>query len=155
VKAVLAIPPLVALLAYLVWRHFAAQVMVGDLPPFDLRLYGDAEAQVYLAGLSDTARAIYLGPLHRADGVLMAGLTISLLLPVWRRGWLWCVPAVLYLVFDVLENRTVAGLLTDGLHEAGDVAMLSLFTGVKFGGLAVAALVAGCSLWMKWRASAG
>ncbi|MGL4320269.1 MAG: hypothetical protein ACRCS3_05335 [Paracoccaceae bacterium] len=146
-RIILAGPPLVAAASYLVWNYFAAQVSVGELPPFDLRLYGYEEAKAYLAGLSDAARAVYLGPLQRADLALMASLTLTLLLPVWRKGWLWCLPAIGYLVFDVLENRTVAMLLTRGLHEVGEVATLTLFTGIKFGALALAALLAVWRLW--------
>jgi hypothetical protein len=154
VKAAVAIPPLVALVAYLIWQSLAAQVMVGDLPPFDLRLYGYEEAKAYLAGLSDAARAVYLGPLQRADLALMISLTLTLLLPVWRKGWLWCLPAMGYLVFDVLENRAVATLLTQGLHEVGEVAALSLFTGIKFGALGLAALLAVWRFWAIWRVRA-
>jgi hypothetical protein len=153
-RIMLAVPPVVAVACYLVWAHFAAQVAVGDLPPFDLRLYGYEEAKAYLAGLSDAARAVYLGPLQRADLALMISLTLTLLLPVWRKGWLWCLPAMGYLVFDVLENRAVAALLTQGLHEVGEVAMLSLFTGIKFGALGLAALLAVWRFWAIWRARA-
>ncbi|MFM2391094.1 MAG: hypothetical protein RLZZ437_2649 [Pseudomonadota bacterium] len=153
-RVILAVPPVVVALSYLVWTHFAAQVAVGNLPPFDLRLYGYEEAKVYLAGLSDTARAVYLGPLHWADLALMISLTLTLLLPVWRKGWAWCLPAIGYLVFDVLENRAVAALLTRGLHEVGEVAALSLFTGIKFGALALAAVLAVWRFWAIWRARA-
>ena len=121
---------------------------MGDLPPFDLRFYGFDDAQVHLAGLTEGARAVYLGPLHRADLALMLALAVTLALPVWRRGGLWCAPAALYLGFDLLENRVVAGLLTHGLHEIGEVATLSVITGMKFGFLAVAGLLA---VWGLWR----
>ncbi len=148
-RVLYAMPAVLAAVAYLVWRHFAAQVYVGDLPPFDLRFYGFADAQAYLTGLTEGTRAVYLGPLHRADLALMLALTVTLALPVWRRGWLGCVPAALYLGFDLLENRMVAGLLTHGLHEIGEVATLSVITGLKFGFLAVAGLLAVWGLWRR------
>lgn len=141
-----AVPLVLAGVAYLVWNHLAGQVRVGDLPPFDLHLYDFADAQAYLAGLSDGAKAIYLGPLHRADYALMTALAVTLALPVWKRGWVWCLPVVLYLVFDVLENRVVSDFLTQGLHEVGEVAVLSALTGLKFGFLGVAAVTAGWAL---------
>jgi hypothetical protein len=141
-----AVPPAAAA-AYLVWHHFAAQVRVGDLPPFDLRLYRFEEAQAYLGALSDRAKGIYLGPLHMADFALMTALAVMLALPVLKRGWVWCLPVVLYLVFDVLENRVVAGLLTHGLHETGEVAVLSALTGLKFAFLGIAVAMAGWALW--------
>jgi hypothetical protein len=146
-RVISAVPPIAAAAAYLVWTHFAAQVTVGDLPPFDLRLYSFAEAQAYLGSLSDRAKAIYRGPLHMADLALMTALAVTLALPVLKRGWVWCLPVVLYLVFDVLENRVVGGLLTHGLHELGEVAVLSVLTGLKFAFLGIAVVMAGWAVW--------
>lgn len=151
VRVVRLVPLVVAALAYAVWRYFAAQVYVGDLPPFDLRLYGYDAAQAYLAGLTDAARAVYLGPLHRADLGLMAALTVVLMVPVWRMRWVWWVPALLYPGFDLLENRAVAGLLTDGVTNAGAIATLSGVTGLKFGFLGVAAMIALWRTGQQWR----
>ncbi|OYU37939.1 MAG: hypothetical protein CFE33_17890 [Pseudorhodobacter sp. PARRP1] len=140
--------PIAAALAYGVWQYFAAQVYVGDLPPFDLHLYSFDEARTYLAGLTPAAKAIYLGPLHQADTVLLLALSATLMLPVRRLGWLWCLPALAYAGFDLLENDFVASLLRNGLHEIGEVAMLGIVTGAKFAALGLAVILA---LWGLWR----
>jgi drug/metabolite transporter superfamily protein YnfA len=144
-----AVPPILALGAYLIWRHFAAQVYVGDLPPFDLRLYSYEDARAYLAGLSAAARAVYLGPMWWADLGLMLALAVTLILPL--RGRVWAVPAGLYVAFDLLENRVVAQFLTRGIHEVGEAATLSLFTGAKFGFLGLAVILALWGVWQRWR----
>jgi hypothetical protein len=144
-----ALSPVLAVAGYLGWRHFAAQVYVGDLPPFDLGVYGYTEALAYVAGLTPEAKAVYLGPLHRADLALMLALTVTLILPA--RRWFWAIPALLYLGFDQLENGLVAQFLTRGIHEVGEVATLGLFTGAKFGFLVLAVVVAIWGIWRRWR----
>lgn len=148
-RVLYAVPPVLVVVAYLIWQHFAAQVHVGELPPFDLQLYAHDDARTYLAGLGDAARAVYLGPLQWADLGLMLALTVTLILPLGR--WFWAVPALLYLGFDLLENATVGQFLTRGISEVGEVAMLSLFTGAKFAALAVAAVLAAWGVWRRWR----
>lgn len=143
--------PIAAALAYGVWRHYAALVYVGDLPPFDLHFYSYDQALTYLAGLGPAAKAVYLGPLHRADMALLLLLAATLMLSVWRLGWLWCLPALAYAGFDLLENSAVSGLLRHGLHEAGEVAVVALLTGLKFVALGIAAALALWSLWRKQR----
>jgi hypothetical protein len=145
-----AVPPVLAVVGYLIWRHFATQVYVGDLPPFDLGVYGYTDALAYVAGLTAEARAVYLGPLHWADMGFILALTVTLVLPVWR--WFLAIPAVLYLGFDVLENGMVAQFLTRGIYEVGEVATLGLFTGAKFGCLMLALVVAIWGIWRRWRA---
>ncbi|MDZ4391546.1 hypothetical protein [Cypionkella sp.] len=142
--------PVASALAYGVWRYFAGQLYVGALPPFDLHLYSSEQAQVYLAGLTPAAKAIYLGPLHTADSVLMICLAASLIAAVWRRGWLWAVPALLYLCFDLAENRLVTSLLDSSMTGAGAATdPLRIVTGLKFGCLGLAAALALGSLWRK------
>ncbi|MDZ4311774.1 MAG: hypothetical protein U1A24_14610 [Cypionkella sp.] len=143
--------PVGTALAYGVWRYFAGQVYVGALPPFDLHLYSFEQAQAYLAGLTPTAKAIYLGPLHRADSVLMICLAASLIAAVWRRGWLWAVPALLYLCFDLAENRLVTSVLETGIPGGAATDTLRIVTGLKFGCLGLAAALALASLWRKRR----
>lgn len=140
--------PTATALAYGVWRYYAAQVYVGDLPPFDLHLYSFEQAQVYLAGLTPAAKAIYLGPLHLADALLMLCLAATLVLPVWRWDWPWFLPAMFYVGFDLLENDKVARLLRGGLCVAADVENVALVTSLKFAALTVAAALA---LWSLWR----
>ena len=143
--------PIAAALAYGVWRHYAAQVYVGDLPPFDLHLYGFREAQTYLAGLTPAAKAIYLGPLHLVDSLLMFCLAATLVLPIWRWDWPWFLPAMLYAGLDLVENGKVAGLLRGGLCLPADVENVALVTGLKFAALGLAAALALWSLWRKQR----
>ncbi len=140
--------PIAAAIAYGVWRHYAAQVYVGDLPPFDLHFYSFEQAQSYLAGLTPAAKATYLGPLHLADSALLLLLAATLIAPVRRLGWLWCLPALAYAGLDLLENDFVASLLRNGLHEIGEVAMLGIVTGAKFAALGLAVILA---LWGLWR----
>jgi hypothetical protein len=150
VRFLYAVPPGLVVVGYLIWRHFAAQVYVGDLPPFDLGPYDYADALTYVEGLNAQAKAVYLGPLQRADLGLMLALTVTLILPL--RRWIWAIPAALYLGFDLLENWQVSLLLTRGLTEMGQVATLSLYTGAKFGFLALAVVAAIWGVWRRWRA---
>lgn len=140
--------PMATALAYGVWCYYAAQVYVGDLPPFDLHFYTYDQALAYLAGLSPDAKAIYLGSLHRADTALLLSLAATLILPVWRLGWLWCLPALAYAGFDLLENGAVSERLIQGIREAGEVDMVTLLTLSKFAALGIAVILA---LWGLWR----
>ncbi len=143
--------PVATALAYGIWNHFSGQVYVGDLPPFDLHLYSFEQAQAYLAGLTPAAKAIYLGPLHTADTVLLSCLAAMLILPIWRRGWLWALPALGYAALDLLENDRVSDLLRNGLHSAAVVEAIALITRLKFVALCLAAAFALGSLWRKRR----
>jgi hypothetical protein len=140
--------PITAALAYGTWHLYAAQVYVGDLPPFDLHFYGFEDGRAYLAGLSPAAKATYLGPLHQADTVLLLALAATLMLAVWRRGWLWCLPALAYAGFDLLENWAVSGLLVRGIREPGEIYTVAVLTGCKFLALGLAVILA---LWRLWR----
>ena len=140
--------PIATALAYGVWRYYAAQVYVGDLAPFDLHLYSFEQAQSYLAGLTPAAKAIYLGPLHTADTVLLLSLAATLILPIWRRGWLWGLPAFGYAGFDLLENDRVGVLLRNGLHSAAELETVAVITTLKFAALGLAVILA---LWGLWR----
>ena len=140
--------PMASALAYGVWRYYAAQVHVGDLPPFDLHLYSLEQAQTYLAGLTPAAKATYLGPLHLVDSLLMFCLAGTLVLPIWRWNWPWFLPAMLYVLLDLLENGKVAGLLRGGPSVVADVENLAMVTSLKFMALALAVILA---LWSLWR----
>lgn len=142
--------PLCAALSYAVWRHYALSCYAAGLPPFDLRLFRYDEAQRYLAALTPEAKATLLGPLHRADAALLVSLAATLMLPVWRRGWPLCLPALAYAVCDLAENAAVSVLLRTGLHEAGEIATLSLLTGAKFVCLGLAVVLALWALWRGW-----
>ena len=90
------IAPLIAAASYLAWSHVARQVYANGLPPFDLHPYSHQGALQYLAALTPEAKAVYLGPLHSLDALLLTSLTASLILPVWRAGWAWTLPALCY-----------------------------------------------------------
>lgn len=138
-----------AALSYSAWQYFARQVHAAGLPPFDLHLYSHAQALIYLAALTPAAKAIYLGPLHSVDLALLISLTATLILPVWRRGWLWLIPALTYGGCDLAENAIVTTVLTQAAPDAGTVAQLATLTGVKFAALAVGAMAALWSLWQR------
>lgn len=139
--------PVITALSYAVWQFHARQVYAAHLPPFDLRLYNLADARTYMAALSPEAIATYIGPLHSADLALLTSLTSTLVLTVWRNGWIWLLPALCYAGFDFAENTAVAALLTHGLRQAGDVAVIAALTAFKFTSLALAVLLALASLW--------
>ena len=141
------IAPLIAAASYLAWSYVAHDVYAAGLPPFDLHPYSYLGALDYLAALTPEARAAYLGPLHRLDALLLTSLTASLILPVLRAGWAWTLPALCYAAADLLENRAVAAVLTQGLREAGEVSTIALLTTLKFAALALAAALAARSLW--------
>ena len=140
--------PFTAALAYAQWQYLARQVHAAGLPPFDLHLYSHAQALTYLAALTPDAKAIYAGPLHSADLVLLISLTATLILPLWHRGWLWLLPALAYAGFDRAENAAVSALLTQTAPTAKAVAMIALLTACKFSALALAVVLA---LWSLWR----
>lgn len=143
--------PIFAALSYAAWQFFARQVYAAGLPPFDLHPYGLDEARTYLAALTPAAIATYTGPLHRADLALLISLTTSLILPVWRRGWVWTLPALAYAGFDLAENAAVAALLTTAAPTAEAVATIAVLTALKFAALGLAALLAMAALWRNRR----
>ena len=140
-------PPLLAAASYLAWSYVARGVYAAGLPPFDLHPYSYLGARDYLAALTPEARAAYLGPLQRLDLLLLISLTASLILPVWRAGWVWALPALTYAGADLLENAAVAALLTQSQPEAGEIATIALLTTIKFAALALAAALALIGLW--------
>ena len=86
--------------------------------PFDLRPagYTVAEARAYLAGISDQARAFYLGPQHWLDTSYPALMTLCLGLAYHRqfpRAVAWGASALALgaATFDWLENAAVSAML--------------------------------------------
>lgn len=108
------------------------------LLPFDLRAtgYTEADAQAFLAALSPSGRATYLGVQHRLDTAyppllaLVLSWTYLVLLP---RKWalLGCAMAVFGAAVDLFENARVAGLLTTTAPLAADIAAASYATMTK------------------------
>ena len=112
----------------LLWTLPTITAAAGGLTPFDLRPMGYSieEARAFLAALSDDGRALYLDTQLRIDTVypvlLMVTLALATILltsPGWPR-WLLIAPAVLGMVFDLLENNVTGRMLrggTEGLTE--------------------------------------
>lgn len=129
----------------------------GGLMAFDLRAagYSYAEAQEFLAALSDYGRAFYLNVQHRLDSAypaLMAVVLVFAFIGLFRGvlRWLAIGLALAGAGFDYMENAAVAVMLRasavagDGLTEMM-VATASRWTVLKSGmvTLALLALIAG------------
>ncbi len=137
------------------WFGPQVQAAAGGLTPFDLRAtgYGIDAARAFLTALTPEGRAIYLGPGRVNDTIFPVLFTVTLILPVRRRAWLWWLPALAYGVFDLAENWAVARLLVTGpTVEAGPVALASALTQAKFAAVLVAVVLALWGLWAGWRA---
>jgi hypothetical protein len=128
--------------------------------------YSYAEAQAFLAALSPEGAEFYLRVQHRLDLIYPALLAISTgwamvrLAPRWRwRSALLLVP-IPGMVFDYLENRAVAVMLSagaDGLTPEM-VAQASRFSQLKaiFSALSLSLLLVLILAWAfrRWRARA-
>lgn len=129
---------------------FGPMVDAGGQPPFDLRAggYDLAQAQAFVAALTPQGRAAYLGPVRITDTLFVLLMGATLARPLWRRGWVWLLPAALYTGLDLAENAAVAGLLRGGARDGAQVFVASTLTQAKFAVFAVAAVLA---LWALWR----
>ncbi len=69
---------------------FGPRVEDGGLPPFDLRPGGYAmpERQAFQTALIPAGRAACLGPVRINDAVFAVPMGLTLVLPLWRRGWI-------------------------------------------------------------------
>ena len=152
----------------LIWSIPAISTEAAGLAVFDMRPagYTFAEAQTFLNGLTPEGADFYLRIQHRLDLVYPALLAITTgwaivqLVPRWRwRSALLLVP-VPGMVFDYLENRAVAVMLTAG---AGDltpemVAQASMFSRLKaaFTTLSLGLLLILILAWAfrRWRSRA-
>lgn len=122
----------------------APRIDAGGLAPFDTRTagYSYADALAFLEALSPEGRAVYLGPERLADTVFPIGflgvlaLGSYLALRRWSAGLgaVAALVALVYFIFDMLENAAVAGLLKTAPEEVTPeaVARASLFTVWKF-----------------------
>lgn len=127
----------------------------GGMVPFDLRPFGYsyAEAQTYLARLTEDGLALYLGPNQQLD--LIAPLLLAAAFVTGFRAWLPPVAslalslvAIAGAVANYAENAMVARLLTETVTE-GDVALASTLTQVK--SLSLLLCLAALAL-LAWRA---
>lgn len=133
---------LAGIAAILLWS--APRIEAGGLEPFDTRTggYTHADAVAFLAALTDTGRAAYLGPQRLADTVFPIGLlgVLAFGILIAFRRWSMPLAAVAALVplgffaFDMLENAAVAGLLRSGAEAItpGEVARADFYTRWKF-----------------------
>ncbi|MDU8926002.1 hypothetical protein RXV86_01255 [Alisedimentitalea sp. MJ-SS2] len=116
-------------LVMVLWSLPEITIEADGLMPFDLRPFGYSpqEAEAFLNALSDEGRVFYAETQHRLDMVfpllLMAwgAWTVWLLYPA-PINWLFIALAVLGCVFDLGENRAVAGLLEGFDAEAARAA---------------------------------
>jgi hypothetical protein len=126
----------------------------GGLMPFDLRPTGYSvdEARAFLGALSDSGRAVYLGPQHMLDLVypaLLAVVLIGAVRVLFQGAWLRAGLSGIILagmVADYVENAVVAQLLrSSGEAPAGMIRLANGATMVKSGltGLAMVAVLAG------------
>lgn len=153
VKALFWVLFALALALYLVivlWSLPRIAAEAGGLAPFDMRPagYGPDEARSFLAALSDTGRARYLGIQHSLDLAYPALLAMTLALgfgilfhgPL--RWALWAL-ALAVVGFDWLENHAVAGLLRadPALLDAATVAGAARWTLLKSVATTLAGLV--------------
>jgi hypothetical protein len=108
----------------LAWSIPRISAEAGGLAVFDMRPagYDLEEARAFLGALTPGGRDFYLQVQHRLDAAyplllaLACGWAILRLAPPSWGRWRWplVVPVAAGMVFDWLENRAVAGLLTAG-----------------------------------------
>ena len=139
--------------AALVWVGVVrAMREAGGLRPFDLRSlgYDHAAAEAYLAALTESGRALFLGPvavLDTAYPVLLGALLAGLL---WRLGRPWLAPLpFLYTAADLWENARVRAMIAAGPEGVTPemVAGASAVTQGKYALLVMALAL----LWAVWR----
>lgn len=144
-------------LAMVLWTLPEIGREAGGLAPFDLRPFGytPAEAEVFLAALSDRGRAVYRGIQHVLDTGFppaLAAVTIWSVLLLWRGRWRLALVglAVVGAAADLGENLAVARLL-DGF-DPGTAVLASRLTVVKSAASTVvyAAILAGL-IRLAWR----
>lgn len=154
-------------LVMLLWTLPAITAAAGGLAPFDLRPSGYTfdEARAFLAALTSEGTTLYRKVQQRLDiayPVLLAAtlvLAILLLSPAGLGRWRWLLAATALpgMVFDYLENASVAAMLDGGAAALTPelAAAASRWTVFKsaFSTLAFIALLALLALWLYRRLS--
>ena len=150
------------------WSILAISDAAGGRAVFDMLPagYSYAEAQAFLAALSPDGADFYLRVQHRLDLIYPALLAISTgwamvrLAPRWRWRLALLLAPIPGMVFDYLENRAVAAMLSagaDGLTPEM-VAQASRFSQLKaiFSTLSLGLLLVLILAWAfrRWRARA-
>ena len=130
-------------LSWYVWTGLVPGA--GGLLPFDLRVtgYSAEDVTAYLAALTPDASFLYRGRVAAMDTIFPIAFALwiaSLGFNGWRIARIGAVLALVYGGVDLLENATVARLLTTPmLVDPGLAARASLLTISKFAVLVVAA----------------
>lgn len=152
-------------LVMLVWTLPAITAAAGGLAPFDLRPSGYTldEARAFLAALTSDGTTLYRNVQQRLDiayPVLLAAtlvMAILLLSPAGLGRWLLAATALPGMVFDYLENASVAAMLDGGAAALTPelAAAASRWTVLKsvFSTLAFVVLLAFLGLWLYRRLS--
>lgn len=134
----------------LIWTG-AARLMpeAGGQWPLDLRAtgYDAAEAAVFLDALTETGKAVYLGPVVSLDTVFPPLLALLLASLIWRCGRPLLAPVpFLYAAVDLWENAVVGQMVATG--DPALAASASNLTQAKYALLVMSLAL----LWMSWRA---
>jgi len=154
-------------LVMLVWTLPAITAAAGGLVPFDLRPTGYTadEARAFLAALTPEGAALYRNVQQRLDiaypALLAATLVMAILLlsPAGLGRWRWLLAATALpgMVFDYLENASVAAMLDGGAAALTPelAAAASRWTVLKsaFSALAFTVLLVLLALWLLRRLS--
>ncbi|MGH1423330.1 MAG: hypothetical protein ACRBBU_01260 [Pseudooceanicola sp.] len=141
------------------------QLLVGpdNLRPFDARPFGytPEAARAYLAGLSEAARATYLGLQHRLDAFFPAANALwmgcAVVLAFAGRVRFGLIAAIgVFTLCDYLENAAVSGMLSAGPAGPGDdeITRASLFTLGKSMGTTIvwiSLIFGGVTNWLRRR----
>ena len=149
--------PLATLVAFgALYGHFLPQLLAeaGGALPFDLRPlgYSAMEARIYLQHLSPQGTALYQGDFRLMDTIFPILLTLTMCLPLQRRGEVWFMPALAYGICDLAENLAVARMVHTGPEVAAQaVALASGFTEGKFATVSVALVLALWAALQAWR----
>ena len=149
--------PLATLVAFgALYGLFLPQLLAeaGGAIPFDLRPlgYSAVEAQIYLQSLSPQGSALYQGAFRLTDTIFPILFTLSLCLPLRRRGEIWFMPALAYGLCDLAENLAVARLLQTGPDVAAQaVSLASGFSQAKVLAVIAALVLALFGTLQAWR----
>ncbi|WP_456391219.1 hypothetical protein [Profundibacter sp.] len=142
------------------WSGPKLMADAGGLMMFDMRPagYSLAEAQAFMAALSDEGRAFYLNVQQMLDSAYPALFAVVMVMAfsslfTGLPRWVAMALALAGAGFDYMENAAVAVMLRagDGLNEAM-VASASQWTVLKSGAVTLALLMLIAGLVMAWMA---
>jgi len=106
-------------LTMVLWSLPHVSELADGSMPFDMRPFGYSfdDALVFLSAIDDQGRDFYLDTQQLLDSMYPALFAITVAIPLVRLvprywGWMLAVVAIAAGIFDYLENRAVAVLLT-------------------------------------------